>query len=106
MLLRRQHITAARINWSAKSQNLRELAQQLKLGIDSFVFIDDSPVECAEVRAHLPQVLTLQLPDSDRSGHFLDHVWPLDRDSLTDEDRYCADAMQTKLNGTKRVALR
>ncbi len=91
MLLRRQHITAARINWSAKSQNLRQLAQQLNLGIDSFVFIDDSPIECAEVRAHVPQVLTLQLPDSDRLGNFLDHVWPLDRGSLTDEDRYRAE---------------
>ncbi|MEZ6081601.1 MAG: HAD-IIIC family phosphatase [Pirellulaceae bacterium] len=51
MLLRREHFAAARLNWSAKSQSLRELAEQLNLGLDSFVFIDDNPLECAEVRA-------------------------------------------------------
>ncbi len=103
MLLRREHITAARLNWSAKSQNLRELAQQLNLGLDSFVFIDDSPLECAEVRAHLPQILTLQLPTTDDAqgssdpentncvGRFLQHVWAVDRSKVTPEDRQRAE---------------
>lgn len=100
MLLRRAHITAAQLNWSPKSHNLRELAKQLNLGLDSFVFIDDSPLQCAEVRAHLPQVLTLQLPEVDEApqrptsaedatglGTFLQHVWALDRSKVTPEDR-------------------
>ena len=32
------------------------------MGLDSFLFLDDNPVECAEVRANCPEVLTLQLP--------------------------------------------
>lgn len=100
MLLRREHFTAVRLNWSAKSQNLRELAEQLNLGLDSFVFIDDNPLECAEVRAHLPQVLTLQLPEPSGSSavagtggieNFLQHVWALDRPNVTDEDRQRAE---------------
>ncbi|MCC7338880.1 MAG: HAD-IIIC family phosphatase [Pirellulaceae bacterium] len=100
MLLRREHFTAVRLNWSTKSQSLRELAEQLNLGLDSFVFIDDNPLECAEVRAHLPQVLTLQLPESSGSGdaagvggiaNFLQHVWALDRSNVTDEDRQRAE---------------
>ena len=96
MRLRREHFSADRLNWSPKSQNLRELAEQLNLGLDSFVFIDDNPLECAEVRAHLPQVLTLQLPESSGSDdvlgsgdieNFLQHVWALDRSNVTDEDR-------------------
>ncbi|MCA9157244.1 MAG: HAD-IIIC family phosphatase [Planctomycetales bacterium] len=106
MLLRREHFAAVRLNWSAKSQSLRELAEQLNLGLDSFVFIDDSPLECAEVRAHLPQVLTLQLPESSGSSdaaggvgiaNFLQHVWALDHLNVTDEDRQRAERYTQEL---------
>ena len=63
---RREHVVAAMINWQPKSQNLRTLAARLNLGLDSFVFIDDNPVECAEVRAGCPEVLTLQWPQRAR----------------------------------------
>ena len=39
-------------NWQPKSANLAQLAHDLCLDIGSFVFVDDSPLECAEVRAH------------------------------------------------------
>ena len=87
MPLRTAHLVAHRINWQPKSQNLRALAAELQLGLDSFIFIDDDPVECAEVRANCPDVLTLQLPDRpDRFARFLDHIWPFDRAKRTDED--------------------
>ena len=50
MVLRRDHLVSWRINWQPKSQNIRSLAQELNLGLDSFIFLDDNPVECAEVR--------------------------------------------------------
>ena len=80
--LRREHVTAAMVNWLPKSQNLRTLAARLNLGIDSFVFIDDNPVECAEVRAGCPEVLTLQWPQqSERAIALLRQAWELDADS-------------------------
>jgi FkbH-like protein len=88
MPLRREHLVSWRINWQNKSQNLQELAQELKLGPDSFILIDDNPLECAEVQAHCPEVLTLQLPQD--AGHiptFLDHVWAFDPVKVTAEDR-------------------
>ena len=92
MVVRREHIVASRINWTAKSENLRSLADELQLGLDSFVFLDDNPIECAEVRANAPEVLTLQLPSDEQSiPHFLKHVWPFDVLSVTDEDRDRAD---------------
>ena len=95
MVLRREHIVASRINWNAKSDNLRSLADQLRLGLDSFVFLDDNPIECAEVRANAPEVLTLQLPvDESSIPHFLKHVWPFDLLSVTNEDRSRADHYQ------------
>ncbi|MBC7435414.1 MAG: HAD-IIIC family phosphatase [Bdellovibrionales bacterium] len=62
MVLKPAQIVARRVNWSDKAQNLRELAAELNLGLDSFVFLDDSDFECAAVRSQLPQVHTVQVP--------------------------------------------
>jgi FkbH-like protein/FkbM family methyltransferase len=88
MVLKRGHIATWRVNWSAKSENLRSVARELNVGLDSFIFVDDNPVECAEVRAQCPEVLTLQLPpDADQWPQFLDHVWAFDHLHATREDR-------------------
>ncbi len=62
MILRREHLASARINWQDKATNLREIAEELSLGLDSFVFLDDNPVEREWVRTALPEVLTPDLP--------------------------------------------
>jgi len=62
MLLRREHVTAHRINWEHKADNLRSLAKELNLGLDSFVFVDDNPAERALIRQELPDVRVLELP--------------------------------------------
>jgi FkbH-like protein len=87
MILRRKDIVASKINWQPKSQNLRSLAGELGLGLDSFIFVDDNPVECSEVEAGCPEVLTLLLPEPERIPHFLKHVWAFDTLKVTEEDR-------------------
>jgi FkbH-like protein len=89
MILRWGDIVAHRINWDSKSQNLLELAVELNLGLDSFVFLDDDSKECAEVRSELPEVATLQIPHRTQGlARFLDHAWIFDRlDATTAEDR-------------------
>jgi FkbH-like protein len=86
MVLKRNHIVSSRINWRCKSENIKSLARELNLGLDSFVYIDDDPVECAEVQANCPEVLTFRLPQ-DRSTivTFLNHLWILDPLKVTDE---------------------
>jgi amino acid adenylation domain-containing protein/FkbH-like protein len=87
MVLRDKDIAARRVNWNPKSQNLRELAAELQLGLDSFVFVDDNPIECAEVEAQCPEVLTLLLPQTDGEiPGFLENVWALDHWKITAED--------------------
>jgi FkbH-like protein len=81
-----EHFLARRVNWEAKSANLRSLAEELSLGLDAFVFLDDNPAEVAEVRAHAPAVLALRL-DTDAPARFVEHVWALDHARLTKEDR-------------------
>lgn len=60
--IRRAHLATWRINWSDKASNLSALAAELNLGLDSFVFVDDSPLECGLVQQLLPQVTVLQIP--------------------------------------------
>ena len=63
MLLRPAHCAALRINWRDKVDNLRDIAAELNLGTDALAFLDDSPVERARVRAELPEVTVIELPD-------------------------------------------
>lgn len=77
-----------RINWDTKAENLASIAEQLSLGSDSFIFIDDNPKECAELEQALPEVLTLAIPaDVQRIPHFFRHVWAFDHPVVTEEDR-------------------
>ncbi len=86
--LSRDLIVAAMINWLPKSQNLKALAARLNLGLDSLIFIDDNPVECAEVRSACPEILTLEWPpDAERATRLLQHTWELDPRSGTAEDQ-------------------
>jgi FkbH-like protein len=88
MLLRPEHFAAQRVNWLPKSENLSALAAELSLSPSSFVFLDDDALECAEVRARLPEALALRLPeDASRLPAWLRHVWAFDRLSVTAEDR-------------------
>ena len=45
MILKEEDITAMKINWNEKSKNILELAKELNLGTESFVFWDDNPIE-------------------------------------------------------------
>ena len=63
MVLKREHFAAIRINWQDKVSNVRALAEDLNLGIDSFVFLDDNPVEREWMRQGLPEVLVPELPE-------------------------------------------
>lgn len=63
MLLKESHFAAIRCNWQEKALNLRALAEELSLGLDSFVFVDDNPVERAKVREALPEVWVVELPE-------------------------------------------
>jgi FkbH-like protein len=64
MVLRKRDFVAWRINWRDKAENLLALAEELNLGLDSFVFLDDSPQERDQIRQLLPQVFTPDLPKS------------------------------------------
>lgn len=61
MLLKPNHFAAWRINWADKASNLRSLAEELNIGLDSMAFADDNPAERMWVSTTLPQVHTINL---------------------------------------------
>ncbi len=64
MVIAKSQIVAKRINWIDKVTNLRELAEELNIGLDSLIFLDDSSVEAEAVRSRLPQVTMMQVPNA------------------------------------------
>jgi len=63
MVLRSEHFVATRINWENKAQNIMEIAEEINLGLDSFVFLDDSPFERALIKDQVPTVFVPELPE-------------------------------------------
>jgi FkbH-like protein len=87
MALRKSDFVAWRINWRDKAENLLGLAEELNLGLDSFVFLDDSPQERDQVRQLLPQVYTPDLPTSPAElAPFLSSLNCFETSSLGTED--------------------
>jgi FkbH-like protein len=60
--LKENDIFARKVNWQSKDKNLQELIEELNVGTDSIVFIDDSSFEISCVENSLPEVTTLQVP--------------------------------------------
>jgi len=86
-VLRDSHFAARRVNWLPKADNLQSLAEELNLGLDSFIFVDDSDHECAAVRHRLPMVEVIQVPRRPTDvPTCLDAVARLEVLSLTAED--------------------
>jgi FkbH-like protein len=96
-LLKPEHFVAKRINWLDKVTNLREIASELNIGLDSLVFVDDNPVECAYVHERMPQVEVVQLPPDPTSyRRVLQSLGYFDALTFTVEDRRRSDMYQNE----------
>jgi len=87
MVLRKEHFASMKINWIDKVQNMKDIAKELNIGLDSFVYFDDNPVERELIKQQLPEIHTVDLPDNP-------HLYPrilrelphFERLSFTEED--------------------
>ncbi|MBK7917804.1 MAG: HAD family hydrolase [Chloroflexi bacterium] len=104
MVLKQEHIAAAQINWNDKASNLRQIASDLNIGLDSLVFVDDSEFEVNLVQQNLPEVEVIHLPAT-KSVHYRDILASysgFDTLTLTEEDKkrgamYRAEVTRNKL---------
>ncbi|MBI3639011.1 MAG: HAD-IIIC family phosphatase [Thaumarchaeota archaeon] len=62
MVLREENFANIRINWNDKVSNMKEIAEELNIGLDSIAYFDDDPVNREFMTMNLPEVLTVDLP--------------------------------------------
>ena len=104
-VLKEEHFSNIKVNWNNKVQNIKEIAEELNLGIDSFVFIDDSEFERSLVQSELQEVSVPDFPQD--MAKLVDFMNYIEREffpkiALTPEDRkrgkmYKAEAMRSNL---------
>jgi len=88
MVLKEHDISAWKINWDDKAQNISAVAEELNLGLDSVVFLDDNPAERGRIRAALPSVYVPDMPhDKMLYPQFLDSLDVFNFSTFTEEDR-------------------
>jgi FkbH-like protein len=103
MILREQDVAVFVANWNAKSANIEHIAKVLNLGLDSMVFIDDSPFERNEVRQALPAVIVPEMPeDVAQFPAFLESLGLFETLAFSEDDRkraqmYREEAQRTTL---------
>jgi len=87
MILREDNFGCIKINWYDKVTNLHEIASELNIGLDSFVFFDDDPINREFVKNQLNQVTVVDLPsDSAKFAHVLTEMNVFESLKITEED--------------------
>jgi FkbH-like protein len=96
MVLKRNDIASFRANWDDKASNIRAVAEELNIGLDSLVFLDDNPFERNLIRAHLPMVAVPEVPDDDPAlvPRVLADAGYFESTGITDDDRQRAAQYQ------------
>ncbi|MGI9628161.1 MAG: HAD-IIIC family phosphatase [Longimicrobiales bacterium] len=101
MVLERDDLTTLVASYHAKSSQISQLAEQLNLSLDAFVFVDDNPVELEEVSTQLPQVDCVAFPEKDRDlpGLLAHLARRFSTDQVTEEDRTRTALYRRRLEG-------
>ncbi|MBM4149926.1 MAG: HAD-IIIC family phosphatase [Lentisphaerae bacterium] len=106
MILKEEHIATSQVNWRDKAANLRQIAQDLNIGLDSLVFLDDSDFEVNLIRQVLPEVEVLHLAPARATEYrsILAACGLFDTLTLSTEDRkrgamYKAEVARKQLQG-------
>ena len=102
MILSMEDFVTHRINWEDKAKNIVDIVNELNLGLQSVVFLDDSPFERARVQEALPEVLVPELPkDPTDYNTFLSKLRCFDTTNITEEDKIRADLYKSETKRTK-----
>ena len=87
MILRKKNFASMKINWNDKVSNMKEIANDLNIGIDSLVFFDDDPVNREFMRLNMPQILTVDVPqDPSQYAQTIKKMNDFSVMKITDED--------------------
>jgi FkbH-like protein len=88
MILKEDDFVSKKINWENKVENVVEIAKELNLGLDSFVFLDDNPAERLNVKENLPMVEIIDFPkDVAKLPELLKNLPYFESIEITEEDK-------------------
>jgi FkbH-like protein len=62
MALHENNFASIKINWNDKAENIKKIAEEINIGIDSLVYIDDDPLQRERIRSAFPEVLVVDMP--------------------------------------------
>lgn len=95
MVLQKDDFSASQVNWDYKHVNIQKIAAELNIGLDSIVFVDDNPAECAMVKEALPEVTTVHLSgDPSQFAETLMQLSEFEKLFITTEDKAKRDQYQ------------
>ena len=63
MILRKKNFASIQINWDDKAQNLKQIAEEINIGLNSIAFFDDDKINRERIKQEFPEVLTIEIPD-------------------------------------------
>lgn len=108
IVLKENHFSALRINWVNKADNIKSLAQELNIGLDSMVFIDDNPSERELIKTVIPEV---EVPDFPTQPYMLPEffksiaekyfsIYNLTSEDLSKTRQYKENALRNNVKST------
>lgn len=86
-VLKESDFLIKKVNWKNKDENIKEIANELNIGLDSFVFIDDNPMERDIVKQNLPQIETLNINLPEEYIRYLDRAGYFEVTAISEDDK-------------------
>jgi len=87
MILREKHFASIQINWNDKAQNLKQIADEINIGLNSIVFFDDDKLNQERIKQEFPEVLTIEISnDPSQYSSILTHLNDFNVLQKTEED--------------------
>jgi len=105
MALKKDDVIISKVNWQPKSENLKEIATELNIGLDALVFVDDNPFEIEEVKTNAPGVTCFLVPEelAEYPAMMKEQCKLFDRLVITEDDHKRVARMQNE-KGRKDAA--
>lgn len=99
MILNRTDFACIKASWNDKCTNIKTISEELNIGTDSIVFIDDNPIECELIKQQVPEITVINLsknpieyPDLINSLNYFETI------NLTEEDLHKTDIYKAQIN--------
>ena len=103
-ILKPEDFLVIKANWDPKDRNLKEIAQELNIGTDALVFVDDNPAERHIVRSQVPEAAVPEIGEPQHYISILDRSGFFENTGLSEDDLHRGEMYRANLQRTKAQA--